>query len=222
MIKKISIIIIILLLLSSIAFLVVRFYPRSSSPEKINIPSKSPLISTNKTQDQKMIEAQLASVKNTAYSKEVKTIQDARTKKDISKCQDLKEISPDTCILEVAEGNYEYSLCKNIKDNTILNLCLDSEKNNNALRKDNPQLCLDIKNSEMVKACLQAIFSQKNDIIICSDFADVNKQLCQDLINKNIAYQAGNKEKCKLIIDKLFRDDCLNIVNVKLELLSGK
>jgi hypothetical protein len=217
-------IITIILLFGGVAFLVIHFYPRNSNPENINIPNKLPTISADKTktQDQIMIEAQLASIKNTAYPKEVKTIQDARTKKDISRCQDLKEISPDICILEVAEGNYEYSLCKNIKDNTILSRCLDSEKNNNALRRDDPQLCLGISNSEMVKICLQEIFSQKNDIKICLDFVDTNKQLCEDLINKNIAYQTGNKEKCKLIIDKIIRDDCLNVVNVKLELLSGK
>jgi hypothetical protein len=142
-----------------------------------------------------------------------KALKKAIFEKDASSCDQLKEYSKDQCLFDIATINNDAKFCETIASQEIKNNCQEKVLYTNAVRYNNATGCLPITIADYKNQCLTEIFRSQNDLKYCQPFELDIKNLCEDLININLAYNAKDVKICDKIVNSEYKTDCLNAIS---------
>lgn len=205
---KIIILIIVLLVLGAgVGFLAYNLF--TTKLPTTNENTNKPFVNQPVNQ---VVEDQNQNINVDSYSADNKLYKKAVDERDPKYCDQTIEMKKDDCLHDVAIY-LGVEVCQQISDAAIKAKCLAYHATTKALGDKNLKACMAISDLEFRMSCMVQLFIQQNDLNYCTDLSGEDKNLCEDLINKNIAIKATDANACANIQDQNIKDDCANIVS---------
>lgn len=147
------------------------------------------------------------------YPKDAKIVENAIQQKDASLCEQVKEISKDDCLFDLASVYNESQYCQPIQDASLLQKCNDLVSYRFAIDANDIDACLKVQTIGFQGQCLSEIFRKQNDLAFCQNLSAENKTLCADIINANLALAQKDIKICEQIKDNYLKNNCLSAVS---------
>ncbi|MBD3248216.1 hypothetical protein GF382_02910 [Candidatus Falkowbacteria bacterium] len=138
----------------------------------------------------------------------------AESKNDPKLCQQItnKELI-DGCIANIAANNYNIDACEEISENSERQTCRDMAYFKQAGKSSDTDICKNIKDDYLSKACLVDLIQSRN-VRDCSVFSGSQKETCQNhlsYINDIERFKNAKSIKdCEAIDNEAAKAHCLD------------